>query len=269
MKALIVDGLNLVRRIYAGIPEHDNNHINDDRINQVIRSSRSSLNRALKFHKPSHCILVFENQGKTWRHDLLPDYKKTRPPMPDDLKQGMPKIIESFQEIGLQSFSLDGYEADDVIATISTKIAENQGHSIILSTDRIHCQLLNDNIQVFDHFAGQYLDHETIEKKYQVPQKFIADVLALAGDSGLSIPGIESVGIKTAAKLINQYGNIQSIFSNMEDISDKLASKLKNGEATVRTGLQLFTLKKDLSLGINLNQFRYEVRQYASRQTDS
>ena len=259
MKALLVDGLNLVRRIYAGIPEQDDVNSNHNRIDDVVRSSRGSLNRALRYHSPTHCIIVFETHGHTWRHALFPDYKKNRSPMPEDLKVGMSEITRSFLEMGVKSFSKDGFEADDVVATISTKIAHSGGHSIILSTDRIHCQLLSDHIQVFDHFTERYLDHEVIEKKYQVPQRLIPDALALAGDSSLSIPGIESVGIKTAAKLINQFGNLNGVFAARDQIPGKLGEKIRSGEESARLGLQLFTLKKDIPLGINLSEFRHNA----------
>ncbi len=177
--------------------------------------------------------------------------------MPDALQDTMAKIQCAFSRIGVRSFSLAGYEADDVMATLANRIARHNGHVVILSTDRILCQILGQRIQVYDHFADANLDIDTVKKKFQVKPAQIPDLLALAGDSGLSIPGVKSVGIRTAAKLINDHGNLEKVLAAADDMPGKLGSKLYHGKDDARLARKLFTLKTDLELGINLNQFRY------------
>ena len=257
MKALLIDGLNLVRRIYAGVPKGDGEDPDSEHVSSVLRSTSSSLTRALNTHNPSHCLVIFEQSGRNWRHKLFPDYKKDRSPMPKPLHDAMGAFESMFGDFGINTFSLLGYEADDVIATLATKIALRGGNVVILSTDRIMCQLLSSRIQVYDHFADKFLDDEMVNNKFQVNPEQIPDLMALAGDSGLSIPGVRSIGIRTAAKLIHDYKNLEKVLSTSNDMPGKLGSKLFNGKEDARIAQQLFTLKTDIELGINLNQFRY------------
>lgn len=273
MKALLIDGFNLVRRIYAAVPhkpEKDKPEKNKpdlavandesiEHINNVIRSTSASLQRALKKHKPSHCLTVFEQSGKNWRHELFADYKKDRSPMPTALHSAMADFESAFSHLGVKTFSLAGYIADDIIATLANKIALRGGHVVILSTDRILCQLLNSHIRVYDHFADHYLDAEIIKQKFQIEPEQLPHLLALVGDSNLSIPGIKFIGIRTAARLINEHGTLEKVLAVADNIAGKLGSKLSNGKEDARLACQLFTLKTDIELGVNLNQFRYSA----------
>ena len=259
MKALLVDGLNLVRRIYAAVPEESKqgNVNGSDPLAGVIASCAGSLKRALNQHLPSHCLAVFDHGGRNWRHELFPDYKKNRAQMPEPLRDGLPQFERAFADIGVECFTLAGYEADDVIATVAVKIANHGGHALILSTDRNYCQLLGANIKVFDHFGQRYLDGEMLKKRFQVEPWQLPDLLALAGDSSVSIPGIKAIGIRTAAKLLNDYGNLEKTLKAADDIPGKLGGKLHNGREDARLAKTLFTLKTGIDLGINLNQLRY------------
>jgi protein Xni len=238
LKALLIDGLNLVRRIYAGVPKGDGEDPDSDHINSVLQSTSSSLTRALNTHNPSHCLVIFEQSGRNWRHKLFADYKKDRSPMPRPLHDAMAEFESMFADHGVNTFSLLGYEADDVIATLATKIALRGGNVVILSTDRIMCQLLSPRIQVYDHFADRFMDTEMVNSKFQVNPGQIPDLLALA-------------------KLIHDYQNLEKILSASNDMPGKLGSKLFNGKQDARLAQQLFSLKTDIELGINLNQFRY------------
>lgn len=262
MRALLVDGLNMVRRIHAAVrPDKvsDDPDIDTDAasIAHTLNAVGGSLRRALRFHEPSHCVAVFEQQGRTWRHRLFPDYKKNRSPMPPVLAAAMDDIKNSFAELGVQSIDRAGYEADDVIATMATRIAENAGKVTILSTDRNYCQLLSEHIQVYDHFGQRYLDREMVFKRFGVEPDQLPLLLAMAGDSGLSIPGIPGVGVRTAARLIAEYGDLERLLEASRDMAGKIGTKVFNGAEAARVGLELFTLRRDIELGINLSQFRY------------
>nr|MBX2870006.1 hypothetical protein [Acidiferrobacterales bacterium] len=139
---------------------------------------------------------------------------------------------------------------------MAAKIANNEGHAIILSTDRNHCQLLNSNIRVYDHFGQRDLDREIIYKRFGVEPADLPLLLALAGDSGLSIPGIAGVGVRTAARLVNEFGSLKKMMEASVEMKGKIGSKIFNGREDAEMGLTLFTLKTDIELGINLNQFR-------------
>lgn len=275
MKALLVDGLNLVRRIYAALPAEsrrtlyqpaesqqpespppDSARAADEHLAGVITASTASLRRALNQHRPSHCVVVFDSGGRSWRHELYPDYKKNRPLMPEPLRRGLEQFEPAFGAAGVGCFSLAGYEADDIIATVAVKIAKHNGCALILSTDRNYCQLLSDHIAVFDHFGQRYLDAGMITKRFQVEPRQLPDLLSLAGDSSQSIPGVKSIGIHTAAKLLMDYDTLEKVLEAADDIPGKLGSKLHNGREDARLAKTLFTLKTDIDLGINLNQLR-------------
>jgi protein Xni len=264
MKALLVDGLNLVRRIHAAVPAPDPqaDTLHDDaRMQRVITSCVSSLERALRFHRPSHALVVFESDAPTWRHRLFPDYKKNRPAMPEDLRDGLPDIQRAFLAIGVRSFERPGYEADDVIGTIATKIEKSGGKSTILSTDRHYCQLLGPCISVHDHFGQQSLDRDMIRQRFDVEPGDLPYFFALTGDPGKSIPGIHGVGIRTAARLIADYPDLESLLEASLEMTGKIGSKILSGADDARTGLALFRLRTDIELGINLNQLRYQPAQ--------
>ncbi len=270
MKALLVDGLNLVRRLYAAVPtvptvptmpaaptDEPGPADDSEHLAGVIAASAAALQRALNQHRPSHCLAVFDRGPKNWRHELYPDYKKNRPPMPEPLRTGLAQFEQAFGEIKVMCFSLAGYEADDLIATVAVKIARHNGHALILSTDRNYCQLLSEHIAVFDHFGQRFLDRDLIVKRFQVEPRQLPDLLALAGDSGASIPGIKSIGIRTAAKLLGDYGTLEKTLKAAKDIPGKLGGKLRNGREDARLAKTLFTLKTDIDLGINLKQLRW------------
>ncbi|MDA7956175.1 MAG: hypothetical protein MPK34_02955 [Gammaproteobacteria bacterium] len=273
MKALLVDGLNLVRRIYAAVPARegapsggDGGGENDGHLADVISSSVASLRRALQQHDPSHCLVVFDGGRCNWRHELYPDYKKNRAPMPAPLRGGMARIAGAFGEIHVRCFSRDDFEADDIIATVAAKIAARGGRALILSTDRNYCQLLGDGIAVFDHFAQRPLDREMVVKKFQVQPRQLPEFLALAGDSGASIPGVQSVGARTAAKLLGAHGGLEEALGAAESgaIRGKLGAKLRADGEHARLARKLFTLRTDLDLGINLSELRYAPPQSAA-----
>lgn len=275
MKVLLVDGLNLARRIYAALPADapaDASAAVPDEAGPaggreplagLIASCAASLQRALNQHRPSHCLAVFDADrgGRNWRRRLYPDYKKNRPPMPAPLRDALPRLEQAFAAAGVDSFSRAGFEADDIIATVAVKTARRGGQALILSTDRNYCQLLGERITVFDHFAQRPLDRDLIAKRFGVEPQQLPDALALAGDSGLSIPGVRSVGIRTAAKLLGQYGDLEKVLQAAAAIPGRLGRQLAEGREHARLAKTLFTLNTGADLGINLSQLRYNPPQ--------
>ncbi len=257
MKALLADGLNLVRRIYAAraATQQPNQSNSGELMDAVIAASVASLQRALRQHRPSHCLVVLDSDGRNWRHELHPNYKSKRPPMPPPLRRGLEQFAQAVNALALKCFSLSGYEADDVIATTAVKIAQRNGQALILSTDRNYCQLLSPHIAVFDHFGQRYLDRDLIMQRFQVQPWQLPDLLALAGDSSASIPGVQSIGVRTAAKLLARHGSLEKLLT-ATTLPHKINAKLQRGKQDARLAKTLFTLKTDLSLGLNLSQLR-------------
>ncbi|MDE0095757.1 MAG: flap endonuclease Xni [Gammaproteobacteria bacterium] len=259
MKALLIDGLNLVRRIYAAVPQAESGD-REAHLQRAVSASVSSLERALRFHQPTHAVVVFETPAPTWRHQLYPDYKKNRKPMPGPLRDGIPALKDAFLEAGVESLERPGYEADDIIATIAGKIALGGGFSTILSTDRHYCQLLGEHIEVYDHFGQRPLDRDLIRDRLGIEPRHLPFFLALTGDSSKSIPGIVGVGPRTAARLVAEFGDLESLLEAAEGMTGRIGAKIMHGAESARTALALFRFKTDIALGINLNQLRHTSR---------
>ena len=157
MAVLLIDGLNLIRRIHAGVPDTA-----EDRDDGVLKACVASVRRALRRHHPSHVILVMEGEELSWRSLEYPDYKKNRVAMPADLRASLPAILAAFAGIGVNALSAEGFEADDLIGSIAARAAAKGVSVVILSTDKSFCQLVCDHIGVHDHFndfgARQLLD---------------------------------------------------------------------------------------------------------------
>jgi protein Xni len=245
---LIIDGLNLVRRIHAAQPDEND-------IDNVQHMTLLACAKILKTHQPSHAIVVWDGDEESWRKKLYSDYKKGRKPMPEALRIGLEKIRHSLSESGINSLKAES-EADDVIATLATKMVENGGAAIIVSTDKGFSQLVKKNIQIWDHFKQLFLDISAHEKKLAVEQYQFLDFIALAGDSGNKIPGIAGIGPKSAADLLNKFRTLANIYNSLDNLGAKQAQKLAEGREMARISYKLGQLQCHMPLEINLKQFR-------------
>lgn len=253
MKALLIDGLNLVRRVFAAVPG-DQETI--EHFEGALDSTLQSLRRALNELTPTHAVCVFDGDGLTWRHRLHPDYKKDRPPMPDTLQANLHQVRSAIEAAGVRTIAVDGAEADDVIATIAVKIAARDGRVVILSTDKSMCQLISDRIQVRDHFGGRYLDRTYVKERFGASPSQLPLLLGLIGDKSLSIPGVTSIGARTAATLVSQFNSVEELLSSAEKIPGRPGKALQTETENARLSVTLMTLKTDIEIGINLNELR-------------
>ena len=250
---LLVDALNLIRRIYAAHPGEEG----PEHTKGVLESTVHSLQRALRETGPTHAACIFDSHEKSWRHDLLPTYKEGRPPMPDELKNSLNEFKSSFLEMGITSLTFPNIEADDIIATLAHKTAQKNGHAIILSTDKSFLQLLSENISVRDHFNKKNLDRKHVEDKFLVKPEQLIDLFALAGDTTNHIPGIPKVGLKTAAKLLSEHQTLENIILKSKTIEGKLGERIHSNINEIALFKKLVCLQTDISMGLNLKTLRY------------
>lgn len=250
---LLVDALNLIRRVYAAQPGGEGS----GRVEGTLAAATHSLQRALRKARPTHAVCVFDSKEHGWRYRLYPDYKAGRDPMPADLDEGMEGFQQSFLECGVSSFAREGEEADDVIATLASKVAAREGHALILSTDKVFMQLIDEFITLHDHFNDRDLDSEYVMKRFGVRAEQFADLLALAGDKTNNIPGVPSVGPKRASRLLNQVGTLDAVLAVAHTIPGKAGEAIYRHKDKALLSRTLVTLKKDLVLGVNLRNFRY------------
>ena len=250
---LLIDALNLIRRVHAahgGKKEGEN-------IDGAIDSCVHSLKRALHECRPTHAVCVFEGQGPSFRHEIYSGYKAGRQPMPQDLQINLARFKEAFSAAGVNSVNMEAIEADDIIASLALRIALHKGDAIILSTDKIFLQLLPHHVRVRDHFNKAFLDGAYVMKKFRVrPEQFV-DLLALAGDSTNTIPGVPGVGLKTAARLLEQHGTLDGVLEHAGTIPGKTGKALASHAQDALLARQLIRLRDDIELGENLQSFRY------------
>lgn len=264
IRLLLVDALNLVRRVYAAQPGEDG----PEKARSGLESTLRSLRRALAECRPTHIAAVFDGSGTTWRHRRFPGYKAGRPPMPAPLGDALPAFREAFAQMGIPSFDREGTEADDVIATLAVKVAQAGGRAAILSTDKSYLQLLSEAVRVRDHFRQRNLGPENVRERFGVGPDRLLDLLALAGDSTSSIPGVPGVGSKTAAKLLADWGSLDAVLAAARAspaaepregprLTPRLRERLVAHADDARLARRLFELVTDLELGLNLSSLRY------------
>ena len=252
IRFLLVDALNLIRRVYAAQPGEDGH----ERVEGARDACVRSLQRALRESGPTHAVCVFEGEGPSWRHLAYADYKAGRSPMPRALAEGLADMERAFHGLGVPSLRVPSLEADDAIATLAAKAAAGGGLVIILSSDKMFLQLLSSRVLVRDHFGQRQLDASHVKRKFAVrPEQFV-DFIALSGDSTNNIPGVTGVGRKTAARLLESYGSLDAILASEVSSGDRAAGRVKERAGEALEARKLATLRTDLALGVNLRDFR-------------
>lgn len=257
-KLLAIDALNIVRRVYEANDEEDLAR----KAETALRHSLSSFRKLLSAHQPTHVLAAFDFGGTTWRHELYPRYREQREAMPSALKDGLIDFQARLAEWGVQTVCIPEVEADDVIATCILRwLAEARGEAIIASTDKDLHVLIADGALLWDHFRNEWHDHAWVEAKFGVPPAQLADLLALSGDATDGIPGITKVGVKTAAKLLQSYGNIDRIMAGAGILKDAMGERLRKDAAQLAVSRQLVALKTDVRLGVTWNMLSFDVEQ--------
>ena len=208
-----------------------------------------------------YIAISFDRKEQTFRHKLTETYKANRPPTPQELISQIEYIKSFFELIGLKEISLPGYEADDILGTIA-KTYETQFDIIIVSGDKDFAQLVNDNISLYDNKNDKIIKYQEVSDKYNInPDQFI-DYLALIGDSADNIPGAKGIGPKTAAKLLNQYDNIENLYNNISEFPEnKEKEKLVNSKENVFLSKTLATIKTDVPIAdLNVKDFLFNKK---------
>ena len=253
-KLLAIDGLNIVRRVYEASPEPDSL----EKADVALRHALSSFRKLLAAHEPSHVLAAFDFGGPTWRHAIYPRYREQRAPMPSFLREALPAFLARLENEGVHVLMLPGVEADDVIGTgVLRWLSEGRGDAIIASTDKdLHC-LIAHGALVWDHFKSEWHDDAWVRNKFGVAPERLADLLALTGDATDGVPGVSKVGVKTAAKLLNGYGDIDAVLAGAGILMTPIGERLRAERAILALSRQLVRLKTDVRLGVTWKMLAY------------
>ncbi len=216
------------------------------------------LKKLLNDEQPSHIAVVFDAKGKTFRYEAYQEYKANRPPMPDELQSQIEPLYNVIRAMGLPLISEAGVEADDVIGTLAVQAAE-QGHQVLVSTgDKDMAQLVNDHVTLVNTMSNTKMDASGVKEKFGVTPRQIIDYLALMGDKSDNIPGVPSVGPKTAAKWLNEYDSLEGVVKNAEAIKGKVGEKLREHIDQLPLSKDLTTIRCDLELGLTVDELKIQ-----------
>ena len=244
---VLVDGSYYMFRAYHALGDLKNSH---DEPTGAIYGVVNSLRKLLNDFRPDYIAVVFDAKGKNFRHELYPEYKANRPPMPEDLARQIEPIHEVIRTLGLPLLMIDGVEADDVIATLAKKAESKDMDTIISSGDKDLAQLVNDHIRMYNAMDNVIIDSEGVKKKYGVPPERIIDYLTLIGDSVDNVPGVPKVGPKTATKWLAEYGSLDEIVARADEFKGKVGDYLRASLTQFPLTRELITLKCDIALDI-------------------
>lgn len=251
---VIIDAMNLIRRVHAA-------QANPEDIENTAKVCCQTLQKIINFSAPTHIVAVFDNMGtdRGWRALLVPEYKQGRKPMPEALQNGLEMIQDAFDDLGVASLLSkgdEGDEADDMIATLATKVALREGQVTIVSTDKGYCQLLQPTLRVRDYFQHRWLDLAFVENRFSVNTSQLVDFWGLVGIASSGVSGVPGIGPKTAATLLNTYPSLEALFSD-EKMEPKWKKKLEGHETQALNCREVATLKTDIILGFNLQDIRF------------
>ncbi|MEP3347529.1 MAG: DNA polymerase I [Litoreibacter sp.] len=208
---------------------------------------------------PTHVAVIFDKGSHTFRNDMYDLYKANREAMPEDLRPQMPLTREATVAFNIACEEMEGYEADDIIATLAVQARELGGRCTIISSDKDMMQLVGGGVEMYDAMKNRVIDVEGVEEKFGVGPNRVVDVQALAGDTADNVPGAPGIGVKTAALLINEYGSLEELLDRAEEIKQpKRRQTLIDNRAQIELSKRLVQLDEATPLKFSIDDL--EVR---------
>ncbi len=219
---------------------------------KLLEDAKSKDNK----DKPSHFAVIFDSARKNFRNEIYSEYKGNRSDAPDDLIPQFDYIRKSVLAFNIPSIELINYEADDLIATYVEQILEKGAKATIVSSDKDLMQLYRKNVRIYDPMKNKFINEEDVQNKFGVKAGKVIDVQALAGDSTDNVPGVPGIGVKTAAELIKEYGNLENLLKNASKIKqNKRRETLIENKDKAIISKKLVTLKKDVPVKNKIEEF--------------
>jgi len=252
---LLFDGNALVHRAFHALPPLTQSKTGE--LVNAVYGFASTLLKVFADFEPTHWAVAFDRPAPTFRHEMFEEYKAQRPATPEELKSQIKKVHQLVEAFHIPVFEIDGFEADDVLGTLSKQADEQGIETIIVTGDNDMLQAVLPRVKAFAPrrtFTDTILyDEEAVEQKYGIKPEQLADLKALAGDVSDNIPGLPGVGEKTAAKLLQQYGSLQGIYDHIEDITPgKLQDTLREYRTQAFQSKELSTIVKDVPIKLDL-----------------
>jgi DNA polymerase-1 len=225
----------------------------------------NTLFKIIEDEHPDYLAIIFDTKEPTFRHKMYPEYKVTREKMPQEMAETYPRLIQTLQTLNINLFDLAGYEADDLIATFAKNFSSDNVQVYIVSGDKDLAQLVNENVFLFSAArkageSNEILDREGVKSKYGIYPERIKDWLALMGDKSDNVPGVPSVGEKTALNLLEEYSSLEDIYKRIESVQrDKLRDALKNNKDNAYLSYDLVCLDEQVPVETDLENLKLKL----------
>ena len=250
---LIVDGNSLMHRAFHALPLMDYNGVYTNALHGFL----NMLLRCIRERSPRFCAVAFDEHAPTFRHTEYAEYKAGRARTPDELRPQFDSIKEILSAMGLGVLSLTGYEADDILGTLSLQCRSRGVDALLLTGDRDALQLVDDEITLLLTRKGisevEECTPARVKELFGVTPEQITDLKGLMGDSSDNIPGVPGVGEKTAVKLLEQYGTLENVLDHGDEIKGKLGEKVRDNADQARFSKWLATIKRDIPLEVSFD----------------
>lgn len=253
----ILDSYGLIYREYFAFINRPLTNSKKENISAVFGFFRN-LNLIIKNYKPNYMIAAMDSKTPTFRHELYSEYKATRQKTPDDLKAQFPWIEELLEKLGIPVVRCNGYEADDIVATIAKECEKTERHCCILSADKDLMQLTSDNVHILKPDKTKTwaeLDKTKVEEEWGVPPEKLLDLLSLIGDTADNVPGVKGIGPKTAVKLLTEYKTLEGIYEHSSEIKGSIGEKIRTDKENAFFSKKLITLNSEVPCIKDLNKF--------------
>ncbi|MDX8386492.1 MAG: DNA polymerase I [Gallionella sp.] len=244
---LLVDGSSFLYRAFHAMSQSDLRSPQGEPTG-AIYGVLNMLRKLRQDYVSDYSLCVFDAKGKTFRDDWYPEYKATRPSMPDDLRLQVEPLNQAILASGWNILAQDGVEADDVIGTLVQQAARDGVHSIVATGDKDLAQLVNQHVTLVNTMNNEVLDAAGVKAKFGVPPERIVDYLTLVGDTVDNVPGVAKCGPKTAVKWLEQYGTLDNVIAHAEEIKGVVGNNFRDALDWLPQGRRLVTVKCDVEM---------------------
>ena len=265
----LLDSYGLIYRSYFAFVSHPLTNKAGENVSALYGFFRS-LAMILKTYRPQYFLAAFDSRTPTFRHEWYPEYKATRDKTPEDLHAQIPHIEKILTTLGIACLRKDGFEADDIIATLARRAEKEGRRCVIISGDKDLAQLVGDFVSVLKPDKSEALAHcgiEEVKEHWGVAPVQMLDYLSLIGDSADNIPGVKGIGPKTAVKLLQDYGTLDSVYEHIDAITGATQKKLAAGKDSAYFSKKLITLAADVPIEGTLEDYRCDALHYAEAAT--
>lgn len=260
-RLFLVDGSSYIFRAYFAIPPLINS--NGLPINAILGFTNLLL-KFLKQQRPEYVTVALDAGRETFRHEMFADYKGNRPEAPADLIPQFPYFRKVLDGLNVQSLELAGYEADDIIATLCDRLADEDCELVVVSSDKDLMQLVSDSVKILDSGKDRWIGAAEVQEKFGVAPAKVIEVMGLMGDAVDNIPGVKGIGEKTAIALIRQFQTLENLFEHLPEVEKmklrgaaRLRKLLAEGKEAALLSRRLATVKRDVPLEVQFEQLKF------------